>query len=189
MLLKGDFSWRATEILLKGSVTPLMIKWYFLRAIDILPNGIKWTWCWPLKWNHKLSPSNDKMMILGATEILLREIEWKWCWRALEIEWPIEPALTRHPLTSRYYLYQYDDFNGNRDFTKRNWMGMMLKGTWDWMANWAGTNSPSTRLPVLLVSVLIELRIEVLITCLKLSARGVYLRKNKMMPQRPLICF
>ena len=40
------------------------------------------------------------------------------------------------------------------------------------MANWAGTNSPSTRLPVLLVSVLIELRIEVLITCLKLSAKG-----------------
>ena len=31
----------------------------------------------PLRWNHKLSPSNDKMMILGATEILLREIEWK----------------------------------------------------------------------------------------------------------------
>ena len=105
---------------------------------------------------------------------------WNWMKMMLttEVESQIEPL-----------EWQNDDFRGNWDFTKRNWMEMMLKGTWDRMANWAGTNSPSTRLPVLLVSVLIELRIEVLITCLKLSARGVYLRKNKMMPQRPLICF
>ena len=152
----------------------------------------------PLGWNHKLCHSNEKNDIFKGNWDFTKRNWMKMVMLATEVESQIEPLAWQNEIfkgnwdfIKRNWMkmmmlatevesqiepleWQNDNFRGNWDFTKRNGVKIMLKGTCHRMTNWAGSNSPPTHHPVLVVTVLIVLQLEVSITGLKLSARDLY---------------